>query len=388
MLWANNKEVIVSQFNQFNLPQSLNKSLELMDFSIPTPIQLQAIPVALQGKDIIGCAQTGTGKTAAFCIPMLVSLLNQPEKNGLILVPTRELAQQIEEFWKKLIKFSPRMPAALLIGGVSMGPQFTALKQGCRVVIATPGRLIDHLNRGSISLKSVSVLVLDEADRMLDMGFAPQLERIARTLTKERQTFLFSATTTPMMERLSKQYLSNPVMIRVGPVSQAAPQIEQLAVALSSHQFKNQALLDEVNSRQGTMLIFARTQIRTDRVARFLNNYGLEVGRIHGGRSQAQRNSALTMFRGGKTRILVATDVASRGIDVKGIAHVINYDLPETPEDYIHRIGRTARAGAAGKALSFLTPEDKGPWKNMVRFLTRTGSQVPKVIQSQIATKA
>lgn len=368
----------MKNFKAFQLPIQIEKSLAAMQFHTPTPIQSQAIPSALLGKDVVGCAQTGTGKTAAFCIPALTSLLNAPGKIALVLVPTRELAAQIDVFWKKLTHGIPGMHSAVVIGGTSMQPQVRALAKKPRLIIATPGRLIDHLARRSVQLSSVSILVLDEADRMLDMGFAPQLSQILRHLPSPRQTLFFTATWAPELDSLAKKYLRDPVRIAVGSVSQATPQVTQ-SLVMTTPQKKNEALLDELNRRPGSVLVFARTKSRTDRVARYLSEYGVRVSRLHGGRTQGQRNSALQAFRTGDVRVLVATDIAARGIDIAEIGHVVNYDLPQSSEDYIHRIGRTGRAGAKGQAVSLITPEDRQQWREISRLLTRTGSQVPTV---------
>ena len=365
----------ISLFSELKLPQNVQQAITALGFVKPTPIQAAAIPVALTKKDLIGVAQTGTGKTAAFSIPMLITLSQAPGKTALILVPTRELALQIDEFWKGLTKFSPGMHSVILIGGVAMSPQIRGLQRKPRVIIATPGRLCDHLQRRTMDLRSTEILVLDEADRMLDMGFAPQLNTIVRQLQTERQTLFFTATWSNEMDGLAKKYLRNPQRVTIGAVSTAAPKVEQSIIKISTG-LKNEGLLDEVNAREGTILIFARTQARTDRVARYLLSYGVEVGRIHGGRSQAQRTSAMDGFRKGAIRVLVATDIAARGIDVTDIGHVINYDLPQVPEDYIHRIGRTGRAGLTGKAVSFITPEDRSQWEEIYRLLKRGGTQV------------
>ena len=366
----------MNSFQDLQLPPSIGKALQAMAFDKPTPIQAQAIPTALMRRDLIACAQTGTGKTAAFCIPILVRLLKSPDRTALILIPTRELARQIEEFWKKLTKFNPEIGSATLIGGVPMKPQVRALNRQARVIIATPGRLVDHLSRGTMSLSRTEILVLDEADRMLDMGFAPQLAQVLRYLPKARQTLMFSATMPTGIEHLASKYLKDPARVTIGTLSQAAPKVAQTAISTTTVQ-KNETLLDELNRREGSVLIFARTQARTDRVARYLKGFGLEVNRLHGGRTQGQRNSALSGFKSGHVRILVATDIAARGIDVLNIAHVINYDLPMVAEDYIHRIGRTARAGASGQATSFVTPEDRSQWREITMMLKKTGSQVP-----------
>lgn len=366
-----------NQFNKFQLPRPIGEALHALEFQTPTPIQDQAIPPALAGKDIIGCAQTGTGKTAAFCIPILTRLLASPKKVALVLVPTRELALQIDVFWKKITLKTPQMHSAVIIGGAAFQPQLKALARTPRMIIATPGRLVDHLRRKHALLSEVEILVLDEADRMLDMGFAPQLSEILKFLPKNRQTLFFSATWAEELDRLAHRYLKNPLRITVGQVSRATTQVSQ-AVVLTTSKNKNETLLDELNRRAGSVLVFARTQSRTDRVFRYLAEYGVKTNRLHGGRSQGQRNSALNAFRNGEVRVLVATDIAARGIDVADIAHVVNYDLPQLSEDYIHRIGRAGRAGATGQAVSLITPEDRGQWHEIARLLKKTGSDLPQ----------
>ena len=364
-------------FKELQLPLPLERALQALAFETPTEIQAQAIPVALSRQDLIASAQTGTGKTAAFCIPIAVRLLRAPGKSALVLAPTRELALQIEAFWVAFTKFAPELKCVSLIGGMAMPNQVKGIRNGARLIVATPGRLVDHLSRGTVSLSKVEILVLDEADRMLDMGFAPQLTQILRFLPKARQTLMFSATLPPDIDRLSSKYLKSPIRVSAGQENQAAPKVTQTAIVLNAVN-KNNTLLDELNQREGSVLVFARTQARTDRVARYLSGFGLEVNRIHGGRSQGQRKQALTGFKSGKVRILVATDIAARGIDVTGIAHVINYDLPMAAEDYIHRIGRTARAGASGHALSLVTPEDRSQWREITKLLQKSGSSMPE----------
>ena len=327
-------------FNDLQLPQPMKRALQVMNFESPTPIQAKVIPLALNQQDIIGCAQTGTGKTAAFCIPILVRLLNTPNKTALILAPTRELALQINDFWQMLTRFTPEIRSTVIMGGSPMFNQIRTLAKRPRLIIATPGRLVDHLLRKTAQLSSVETLVLDEADRMLDMGFAPQLSQILRHLPQARQTLFFTATWAARLDQLAMKYLRNPVQVTIGVIAQAVPQVSQTLISTTPQQ-KNETLLDELNKRQGSVLIFTRTKSRTDRVARFLSEYGIEVNRLHGGRTQCQRNSALSAFRKGQIRVLVATDIAARGIDVADIAHVVNYDLPQSSEDYIHRIGRT-----------------------------------------------
>ncbi len=355
-------------FKELQLPQVLERALVDMNYQRPTLIQVQAIPAVLTNRDLIGCAQTGTGKTAAFCIPLISNLLKTPRKNALILIPTRELAAQIEEVLKSLTKYLPELKSTLLIGGMAMNPQVRALSRKPRIIVATPGRLVDHLRRGNLSISTAEILVLDEADRMLDMGFAPQLNEILRFLPKHRQTLLFSATMPADIVRLAARYLKDPIRVTVGAVAQPVREVVQSTVQ-TTNGTKNNTLIEELNTRKGSVLIFARTKKRTDRVARFLSDCGYKTGRIHGDRTQKQRNDAIDGFRDGNFRILVATDIAARGIDISHIAHVINYDLPMVPEDYLHRIGRTARAGANGQALSLLTPEDRSQWRDISRFL-------------------
>jgi superfamily II DNA/RNA helicase len=356
-------------FRDLEVPPALHRALDKMGLEVPTPIQAQSIPVVFTGRDLIACAQTGTGKTAAFSIPMIVHLLKNPLANALVLAPTRELATQVHDVLRELNEGLPEMRSALLIGGTSMMPQLRSLKKRPRIIIATPGRLIDHLRQRSASLAHSHFLVLDEADRMLDMGFAPQLNEILKFLPEKRQTLLFSATLPPDIQQLARRYLKDPERVSVTPVSSAVSAIEQQTRMVEANA-KNPALLDEITRREGTVIVFARTQVRTDRVARYLENQGVTVAKIHGGRSQGQRKRALEDFREGRVRVLVATDIAARGLDISHIAHVINYDLPQVAEDYVHRIGRTGRAGRSGEALSFLTVDDRQDWAAIQRVLT------------------
>lgn len=364
-------------FNKFPLSPGLQKSLLQMGYHKPTPIQQKAIPLATSNRDMIASAQTGTGKTAAFCIPLISKLEKSPKKSALILVPTREIAAQIKEVLLQLTKNTKGISITLLMGGTPMPPQVRQLAKKPKIIIATPGRLCDHLRRGSVSLFRTDMLVLDEADRMLDMGFAAQLNEICRFLPANRQTFLFSATLPNNINKLAKKYLKDPVRISVGPTSKPVEKIKQTIIQTKNND--KRAVLDHaLNTRSGSILIFARTKYRTDRLTRQLIENGHKVSRLHGGRTQNQRNNAIAGFKAGKFRILVATDVAARGIDIPDIAHVINYDLPQCPEDYIHRIGRTGRAGASGGALSLVTPEEKGQWKDISKLLAKKGAQVKK----------
>lgn len=359
-------EKTIESFNEFSLPQGLNRALDQLGYKKPTPIQTEAIPVGLTNRDLIASAQTGTGKTAAFCIPIISRLDKNPAKSALILVPTREIAMQIGKVLEQLTQYLPKFATSIVVGGTPMYPQIKSLAKKPRIIIATPGRLVDHLRRGSVSLFKIDVLVLDEADRMLDMGFAAQLSEILRFLPSQRQTLLFSATMPPDIKKLGAKFQKDPIRISVGQESKPIEKINQSVIQTSQAQ-KNEVLIKELNTRQGAVLIFARTKHRTDRLAKHLSTVGLGVNRIHGGRTQGQRNSAIEGFRQGKFRILVATDIAARGIDIPHIAHVINYDLPKCIDDYVHRIGRTARAGATGCALSLVAPEERGQWKDISR---------------------
>lgn len=361
----------MNSFNDLILPESVQRALVAMKYATPTEIQAKAIPAALSGHDVVGSAQTGTGKTAAFSIPLITSLISEKRKRALILAPTRELALQINEVLNAILKFTSNIQVAVLIGGASMGPQERALSKKPRIIVATPGRLCDHLRRKTVALNQTDVLVLDEADRMLDMGFAAQLNEIVRFLPKERQTLLFSATFPGDIQKLVSRYTRNPVRVSAGPVSKPVDAISQ-SVINTTGKGKNDALVDELNTCKGSILVFARTKRRTDKLARYLGECGYKVGRIHGDRSQKQRLDAIDGFKRGRFTILVATDIAARGIDIPHIANVINYDLPSTPEDYVHRIGRTGRAGAVGRAVSLLTAEDQSQWRSISKLITRT----------------
>ena len=343
-------------FSDLNLPQALSLSLGQMKFLSPTPIQKAAIPVALEGKDVLGTAQTGTGKTGAFGIPLLTKLYCEPTQQALILCPTRELAAQIHQVLRQMGK-GLGMSGSLVVGGESFRRQQDELARGADYIVATPGRLNDHLQEGTANLEGVGFLVLDEVYRRLDMGFAPQIREIMKYVSKERQTLLFSATLPKEIIGLATQLMKNPVRVAMDTELTAAPQIEQKTIE-TSMDGKNTLILTELEQRTGKVLIFARTQIRTDRLARMLYDRGHRVVRLHGGCTQWQRKESLEQFRRGTHRIMVATDLAGRGIDVTDIQHVINYDLPESHEDYIHRIGRTGRLGKTGQALSFVTPID------------------------------
>ncbi len=363
----------MKSFQELTLSQPLMKAIAELGFTSPTPIQAAAIPLALTKRDLIGCAQTGSGKTVAFVLPGLEKILsNQKKQKLLILTPTRELAEQIMGVVKDLTKFTPEIRSACLIGGAGMGYQIRSLQRNPSVVVATPGRLMDHEERRNIRLSEFETVVLDEADRMLDMGFAPQVERILTQLPKERHTLLFSATLAPEIQKLAHKFMTNPEKINVETADRPAPQIKQSHIELNGAD-KNQRILEELATRTGQVIVFARTKQRTDKLAGFLKRNEVKAAAIHGGRTQSQRQHALNGFREGKYHVLVATDVASRGIDIPNIELVINFDLPQTSEDYTHRIGRTARAGAKGEALSFVTPEELYHWKSLTRKKSEGG---------------
>lgn len=353
----------MSNFEQFQLPNALVEALKAMKINIPTSIQIAAIPPALEGHDILASAQTGSGKTVAYSIPLIVKLLKNPNHTALILTPTRELAAQVHQC---LIELSPHFKTALLIGGAPMFKQMNALRKRPQLIVGTPGRINDHLQRNSLSLKETRFLVVDEADRMLDMGFGIQLDRIAEFLPPTRQTLMFSATLPPNIDRLSKKYLTTPKRITIESSVQSAPKIKQEIIRTTSGE-KFTKLLDELNQRKGSIVIFTKTKRGADRLSKDLNTYGHNTNAIHGDLSQQRRDRVIHSFRNSQHRILVATDVAARGLDIPHIMHVINYDLPQCAEDYIHRIGRTGRAGAEGNALCFVSPADNGKWRAIAR---------------------
>ncbi len=372
-------------FAELELAPEVLESVRDAGYTHPTPIQEAAIPLALEGRDIIGLAQTGTGKTAGFTLPIIHRLITEPlfDAEGarihrvrvLVLTPTRELAAQVEESFRKYGKHSG-LRLVPIYGGVAMEPQLKALKGGVDVVVGTPGRLLDHLERGTLSLSELEVLVLDEADRMLDMGFAPQLNRIVNEIPSYRQTLLFSATMPPEVEALARKYLRKPVVVQVGRRSEAASTVTH-AVYPVAHSKKTDLLVELLKKPEmDSVLIFTRTKHGADRVVRDLSHGGITATAMHADKSQGERTRALEEFKQGKIRVLVATDIAQRGLDVSGISHVINYDVPQQPEDYVHRIGRTGRAAATGDAYTFMSTDEIA----MVRTIERTiGQQIPRI---------
>jgi ATP-dependent RNA helicase RhlE len=356
-------------FKELPISPYLQDRLKASNFITPTEVQNAAIPHAVNGKDVVATAQTGTGKTLAFLIPVMDKLILQKESRpgALVLVPTRELALQIGKQYEQLR--GKKLPAAaLLIGGVAEGAQIRAMRAGAKLVIATPGRFEDLLDRELISLDGVKILILDEVDRMLDMGFIPAIRRIVGQLPKQRQTLCFSATLEPSVEHLIHDYVRGPVRLSFGSTKKASESVELMAYEVHTDQ-KLSLLKRLLNEETGRSLIFVRTKRATDRLAEKLKRQGMNVGVLHGDRSQSQRNSALTAFQHGKSRVLVATDVASRGIHVDDIAQVINYDLPAIPEDFIHRVGRTGRAGATGSAVTFFSSSERSDLARLERTL-------------------
>jgi superfamily II DNA/RNA helicase len=371
LLWCwqpHTKDHSMQTFSDVALPQALLTALVRMNFTTPTPIQAEAIPVALAGKDILGSAQTGTGKTGAFGIPLVARLLSQPTGGALVLTPTRELAVQVLEMLKNLLGARSPINTALLIGGEPMPRQFQQLRAKPRLVVGTPGRINDHLERGSLSLADASFLVLDETDRMLDMGFGVQLERIAKHLPTERQTLMFSATLPANIVKLSNKYLSDPVRIAVGSTTAPTARIKQEIIHTPETE-KYTRLIVELERREGSIIVFVKTKWGAEKLAEKLNRQDHRADAIHGDLRQNKREKVIENFRNSKYRIMVATDIAARGLDIPHIAHVINYDLPQCPEDYIHRIGRTARAGAEGEAVNLITPQDGAKWRAIHRLM-------------------
>lgn len=354
------------KFSDLALAPEILTSLNDMGITTMTPIQERSIPSLIEGRDLVGCSQTGSGKTAAFLIPILMRLKDDPSKNALILTPTRELADQVHEVAVKLSQNLVNFRCSLIVGGGRMGRQLQALKKNPRIVVATPGRLLDHLFNHALQLKSSSIVVLDEADRMLDMGFAPQIDKIFKNLAPQRQSMLFSATFSKQVTRLIEQNTKNPVRVQVESNHANKPQIKETFMDVSPTD-KNRKLTEELSKRSGSVLIFVKTQSRVDKVAKGLKLDGFLVESIHGGRTQGQRKRAMENFKSGEFPILVATDIAARGLDVNDVAHVINYDPPQQLEDYVHRIGRTARAGKEGEALSLVCDNERALWAPIKR---------------------
>jgi ATP-dependent RNA helicase RhlE len=367
-------------FAQLRLHDNLVRGVRTLGFPRPTPIQQAAIPPALEGRDVLACATTGSGKTAAFLLPILHSLSGKPRgtTRALVLTPTRELAQQIADHAKALAVHTP-FSAAAIYGGVGMGPQEHAFRKGVDIIVATPGRLLDHFRFPYARLQGLEVLVLDEADRMLDMGFIPDVNRILKHIPAKRQTLLFSATLPPPIVTLAREMLRDPATISLERKVTPAVGITQAAYPVPA-QLKS-ALLVELLKRGEirSVIAFTRTKHRANRLADYLARNGVPAGRIHGTRSQAQRTAALGAFKAGKFPVLVATDIAARGIDVEALSHVINFDVPNSPEDYVHRVGRTGRVELTGDAFLFVSPEEEDDVRRIERVL---GTRLPRVTLS------
>jgi len=365
-------------FDHFRLHPALLRGLSEKGFTLPTPIQEKAIPPALEGRDVMGRAATGSGKTAAFALPILNRLQGKPKggTRALVLAPTRELAGQIADDFAALGRFGS-VSCAAIFGGVGLGPQEKALRRGVDVVIATPGRLLDHLGRSAALLRNLEVLVLDEADRMLDIGFLPDIRRILRLLPAQRQNMLFSATLPREIVTLSREILRDPVNVEVGsPSTQPVASVSHTVYPVPSE--LKAALLAELIKRGQirSVIAFTRTKHRANRLADFLERHGVNAGRIHGNRSQGQRTQALEGLKKGTVPVLVATDIAARGIDVALLSHVVNFDVPASPEDFVHRVGRTGRADATGEAITFVAPDEE---QQVTRIERTIGQRIPRV---------
>jgi ATP-dependent RNA helicase RhlE len=363
-------------FEALGLAPEILEAVRRRGYERPTPIQAEAIPLVLKGRDMMGLAQTGTGKTAAFTLPIINRLIGGPQRTrALVLTPTRELAIQVEESVRSYAADSG-LDVVAVFGGVPLEPQQKKLRAGVDIVVATPGRLIDHLERQNVVLDDLEILVLDEADRMLDMGFAPQINRIVDQIPPYRQTLLFSATMPPEVEALARKYLRRPKVVQIGRRSSAATTVTH-AVYPVPREKKSELLVQLLkDTKTETVLVFTRTKHGADRVVSALENAGVKATAMHADKTQAQRIKALEQFRNGEVNVLVATDIAQRGLDISGITHVVNYDVPQQPEDYIHRIGRTGRAASTGDAFTFMSPDEIG----MVRSIEHTiGAPIPRI---------
>lgn len=355
------------------LSEQILTALKVMNFTVPTPIQAQSIPLALAGRDLLGSAQTGTGKTGAFAIPLVSKILNNEIHSALVLTPTRELAVQVLSQIHAILGKQSKISTALLIGGEPMPKQFQQLRRSPRIIVGTPGRINDHLERETVSFSKIGFLVLDETDRMLDMGFGKQIDSIVAHFPGKVQTLMFSATMPKNIMQMSAKYLNNPERIEVGSSLKPIESVDQKNKYVIESE-KYEQLLQEIDEREGSILVFVKTKFGAKKIADRLYRDGCQAQAIHGNLRQSKRDTVLKMFRNNKFRVLVATDVAARGLDVPHIQHVINHDLPQCPEDYIHRIGRTARAGAKGFAINFISDGEKKLWKAIERFMS-TGDQ-------------
>lgn len=371
-------------FYGLGIAPALLEILAQLHFKIPTPIQARAIPIVIEGKDIVGIAQTGTGKTLAFGVPM-IQRLAKIKGRGLVVLPTRELALQVDEVMRK-VGHSVGLRTAVLIGGLALEPQVRVLSRKHHVIIATPGRLIDHLNKKNTDLHDVRIAVLDEADRMLDMGFLPQIRKILQLLPRDRQTMLFSATMPADIMKIAASYMKLPVQIEIAPTGTTVARVTQ-ELFVVPRELKPGLLAKTFENHRGSTLIFTRTKHGAKKLVRYIRTLGIDAAELHSNRSLSQRREALDGFRAGKYRVLVATDIASRGIDVVGIELVLNYDLPSTSDDYVHRIGRTARAGAGGHAITFAMPGQGKEIRAIERLIRKTLpiSQLPQLSSPHVS---
>ena len=367
---------MIQSFQDLALPQELHNSLARLEFTTPTPIQAQSIPHALRGEDVIASAQTGTGKTLSFVLPMLAKMMTTTEEKAVILMPTRELAIQVATVVNQLIGKEIKLKCATLIGGDSMSKQIKALKASPRIIVGTPGRINDHIMRKSLRLGNATFLTLDETDRMLDMGFGIQIDTIIEQMDPTRQTLMFSATMPKGIVKLAEKYLRNPQNIEIEVDQSNLDRISQDFMHVNEGD-KLQVLLNELERRKGSMVLFVKTKRKVERIARELHKENHKVAFIHGDLNQGKRESVIKRFRQSKFQVLVATDVAARGLDVPHVEHVINFDLPQMSEDYIHRIGRTGRAGATGSSLSLVSGEDKN-YYNDIMFMLDPTMEPPK----------
>ncbi len=364
----------MNNFSNFDLSNESQKALEGLGFKNPTPIQSKAIPAGLSGQDILANAQTGSGKTLAFALPLIEKIKNNTNSSGLILTPTRELAKQIFSVVNIILSYHEKIRSILLIGGEGIYTQSNSLKKSPQIIIGTPGRINDHLDRGSLNINNCDLVVLDETDKMLEMGFEFQVRDILKTIKNKKQMLMFSATLPNQIIKLSSKYSNNPQRISIQQNEVLNFNIKQDVIKVSPKE-KFKELSNQIKKRDGSILVFVKTKYGTEKLSKRLKKDGIKSTALHGGLRQNKRSRIMDNFRDEKFRIMIATDIASRGIDVPHIEHVINYDLPQAPEDFVHRIGRTARAGSVGAALSFITPNDSKIWKSIEMTLQRLSNK-------------
>ena len=364
----------MNNFSNFDLSNESQKALEGLGFKNPTPIQSKAIPAGLSGQDILANAQTGSGNTLAFALPLIEKIKNNTNSSGLILTPTRELAKQIFSVVNIILSYHEKIRSILLIGGEGIYTQSNSLKKSPQIIIGTPGRINDHLDRGSLNINNCDLVVLDETDKMLEMGFEFQVRDILKTIKNKKQMLMFSATLPNQIIKLSSKYSNNPQRISIQQNEVLNFNIKQDVIKVSPKD-KFKELSNQIKKRDGSILVFVKTKYGTEKLSKRLKKDGIKSTALHGGLRQNKRSRIMDNFRDEKFRIMIATDIASRGIDVPHIEHVINYDLPQAPEDFVHRIGRTARAGSVGEALSFITPNDSKIWKSIEMTLQRLSNK-------------